>query len=173
MSFPATLAEYVTASLESYGAAYTRAMMPQLIEVGLDQDLSGAEMLRQIRAAGLGIRTQSFYSLLNTVSEAQAEGETWLAMDPATVPSESDYINMEVTRGTGFLTRMEVLVEDSAGTRTWLPRAFKTYEPVAPGALMQDMSDYFTQPTAEGGEAYEESFLGIRLTGLYKLVPAA
>lgn len=176
MSFPQTLTEYVAAQLETYTAAYVRSMIPQLIVVGLEQGLSGAEMLRQMRAAGFGIRTQTFYSQLGEVQLALASDARMLAFDPTSVPAAEDFIPWQVQRGTGYLTRMEVLVEDAAGNRSWLPRAIKTPVPVAPGELMQDMSDYFTEtPPAEEGGGYEDTFLGIRLTGLYKLVnqPAA
>ena len=172
MSFEQTLAEYVASAVTNYGAAYTRAMFPQLIGLGLEQGLSGNAMLQQIRAAGLGIRTQTFYSLLNTVNTAIAGGAQFQALDPSLVPGELDYTDWEVQRGTGYLTRMEVLVEDANGNRTWLPRSIKTPVPVAPGELMQDMADYFLEPPpSEGGTGYEETFLGIRLAGLYQLIP--
>lgn len=171
MSFDQTLAEYVAASLETYGAAYTRAMLPNLIGLGVEQGLSGAAMLNQMRAAGFGIRTQTFYSLLNTVNQAISQGARWQGFDPTKVPGTSDYTAWEVQRGTGYLTRMNVLVRDANGATTWLPRAIKTPVPVAPGELMQDMSDYFLDVPPEGeGTPYENEFLGIQLAGLYQLV---
>lgn len=172
MSFEQTLAEYVASSLTEYGAAYTRAMLPNLIGLGVEQGLSGAEMLRQMRAADFGIRTQTFYSLLNTVNQAIQGGATYSSFDPTQVPGETDYTPWEVQRGTGYLTRFNVLVRDAAGNDIWLPRAIKTPVPVAPGELMQDMADYFLEPPpSEGGTGYEETFMGIQLAGLYQLIP--
>jgi hypothetical protein len=172
VSWPQALADYVEDSLTEYGAAYTRAMLPQLVSIGLESGLSGRQMLTQMRAAGYKVGNQYFYSVLGQVNQASSREGAWSAMDPTVTPAESDFVEWNVARGTGYMYRFEVLVTDSAGAQSWLPRGMKTPFPIASGELMQDLADYYSSiPDEFAGGDSDLNFQGIRLTGLYKLVP--
>lgn len=68
----AFLADLAEGGLESAGSYLTsRSVMASLIRTGLNEGLSGADMLRGFRAAGLGVRTQTFYQLIGQVRSTQ------------------------------------------------------------------------------------------------------
>ncbi len=173
MTEEVTFADLVSVGMETYEQAYMRSFLPQIVQVGLEEGLSGRQMLAQIRAGGMAIADRTLYTVMSEVNAVESKQGAWLAMDPTAVPQASDFVAWNVQRGEGLMYRFEVLVEDAEGNRSWLPRGVKSMTPVAPGDLMQDLADLFTEPAnQEGEEPYEETFLGLRLSGLYQLVPS-
>lgn len=149
-------------------------MLPQLLRLGLDEGLSGNQMLGQMRDVGYAIRTQDFYQVLGEVSSAASMARTWPTLDPTQIPALTDFTPLSVPRGTGLMYRFEALVRDQQGNFSWLPRAMRDPNLIAPADLMQEWLEAFTESETEAQPSSGDlAVFGMRLSGLYQLMPSA
>lgn len=75
---------------------------------GIREGLSGAEILRQLRAHGLGYRTSDFYNDLRIIQGAEKAWDTMKHVPKDKIITERLYMYNPEIRANNFITRFQV-----------------------------------------------------------------
>jgi len=157
------------------GAEYARSVIPDLLSIGLSEDMSGRGMLSAFRAAGLTVGDKVFWGMLADVRAGEANVGRLAGFDLAEVPPEDAFTAWDTNRATGFMykfeahfTRTDPLTGDVEPVRKlW---NYSTDRPLALGDVMSDVTDAINA-TYGDLERYGLSFVGLSVYNLYVMNP--
>ncbi len=173
MAFIGAVVEAAQAALEEVGARYVRSVIPNIVRLGINSGYSGAEIQRQLRSVGAGMRSQNLYGLIQDIRSSMAAGESIAKVDLWNIPQESDFARWDVTHGNGYIYQMNFhyVTHNELGAveeRGTMPFSIRTLRPIAPGEALQGAMDMLHQ----GAGRYKRTILGGEITGLYAMNPS-
>lgn len=171
MSWLGPILDGVSDAIEAYGASYVRAMLPSIIRIGIGSGLSGSSILRDLRSAGVGVRTQRFYQMLGELQSSDAGAETVSAMGLTDIPSAEDFSNWGVRNPSGYVYQFRMYIGDTMEDGRIIPAGYRNFSLrsgviQAIGDIMQDAIDLFRGQAVR----YGQTFLGAELVNLYQEV---
>lgn len=84
------------------------------IQTGIGQGMSGAAILRELRDAGLGMRTQDFYSYYSNLAQAPEKDSRLAGLDRNTSPGFEDLTAMSTRTESGYAYLVGFTTKDRA-----------------------------------------------------------
>lgn len=168
-----TLAAFVQGLESQEGAGYARTMLPQLVSLGLENDLSGRSMLSALRAGGVSIADSTFYNVVAEVKAGEAEAAEVGGFALTGVPDASSFANWTTTNAEGFVYRFSAAFDqlDEAGNvleTIWRPFSVVSRDPIAISDAMADVNEMLS--SANPAE-YSQTYRGLTLANLYQMQP--
>ena len=180
MAFLGIVADVASGAVEAFGESYARAMLPSIIQTGLAEGYSGANMLSQLRSAGLGIRTQTFYQILGNVNLAQATGFANLGASLTALPGPGEIASWLTSNAQGYLYQARFLaqtVDPDTGAliTSWNDFSMRYGELVSRGQALTDIIKVLQQGQADAATGTdtppEQKILGVELVQIYAMSP--
>lgn len=93
---------------EAYNADTENAIVGGAIRYGLENGISGSDILRGLQGIGLGVRRQTFYQLVRNERANQQAGRAAIDANLLSVPLESDIPQVAVGRAGTYVTNMRL-----------------------------------------------------------------
>jgi len=180
MAFLGVVADVASEAAATFGAAYARRMLPSIIGVGLGEGYSGAEMLRQLQTAGIGVRTQSFYTILGNVQAAQITDGLNLGASLTALPDAGEVAPWLTRNASGYLYQARFLaqtVDPDTGAIITSWNDFSARYPTLKtrGEVLQDIIDVLMKGQAAAAAGAntppQQRILGVEITNIYKMTP--
>lgn len=180
MAFAGIIAELAQGAVEAYGESYARAMLPSIIGAGLEEGYSGAEMLRQLRSVGAGVRTQTFYQILGNVQGAASTAYRNLGASLTEVPAPGEVASWLTSNAQGYLYQMRFLaqtVDPDTGAliTSWNDFSMRYGDLVPRGQALQDTIDVLQQGQADAAVGADtppvQKTLGVEVVNIYAMSP--
>lgn len=135
----------------------------------LGEEVGPTAGLRAYREAGGAIQDSRWFSLYSQVSSNIAAQPEMLALDPYSVPSESDMGTWQLGRGGGYLSTVNVQIYDrDTGFLIDKTHFYVTDEPHTAADAEADAFDMFGDPDTENN--YGETVLGALQTGTFRTI---
>lgn len=155
------------------GSGYARSVLPQLVELGLENDLSGRAMLSALRAGGVSIADSTFYNVVSEVKYAQVEAAEVGGFALTGVPDASSFANWTTTNAEGFVYRFAAAFDqlDQVGNvieTIWKPFSVTTRQPIAISDAMADANGVLEGANPKD---YNQVYRGLTLANLYQMTP--
>lgn len=155
------------------GAGFARSMLPQLVEVGLENDLSGRSMLQALRGAGVSIADSTFYNIVAEVRAGQVEAAEVGGFSLTGVPDASSFANWSTTNAEGYVYRFSAAFDqlDEAGNvveTIWRPFSVVSRNPISISDAMADTNEMLS---SSDPDRYKQVYRGLTLANLYKMEP--
>jgi hypothetical protein len=101
---------------------YTGSLIPQLQQ----RYNSASEALAALRAAGFGVRRQTFLRLWGAAKQSQAFREQLGTADPYHVPEATEISQVPRPRARGYQYNIDVLMRDDTGSLYFTPTSVVT-----------------------------------------------
>jgi hypothetical protein len=155
-------------------------MLPSIVGAGLQEGYSGAEMLSQLRGAGLGIRTQTFYQILGNVQLANTTGFANLGASLTELPAPGEIARWLTQNASGYLYQARFLaqtVDPDTGAliTSWNDFSMRYSSLVSRGEALSDIVDVLNQGQAEAATGADsppqQKVLGVEVTNIYAMSP--
>ncbi len=144
-------------------------MLASIVRQGLNDGLSGNEMLRQVQAAGLGIQRSSFLQLVGEVRSSASMAERWSTLPLDQVPGPEDIVDWAGGATDTYLHRVYMYVRTNEAGQLAVERrgvSLLTREPLSPAdalAMAQDLYD----ENADNDNYSGDQLLGAEFGGIY------
>lgn len=137
---------------EAYNADTENAIVGGAVRYGLENGLSGAEILSGLKSIGLGVRRQTFYQLVRNERANQEAGRRAIDADLLSVPLESDIPQVAQGRPGTYVTNMRLTyrVGDAGGEYHLEERTFSvtSRQPISPADAMSVVQNVWAEHAA-------------------------
>lgn len=136
--------------------------------------LSGAEGLRQLRAAGMHVTTQTWYRMIGQVRASLANQITEVTLPQNRRPLGHEIQKYTHSKATGYMHYIDVFVKDKeTGLVKIRPYGVRTQKLLTRSeAVRRGLSAFQDAIDSDPGQ-YPETVLGAVHTGAYQFVPDA
>jgi hypothetical protein len=169
-----TLTAFVQGLESQYGAGYARSMLPQLVEVGLENDLSGRSMLEGLRAGGVSIADSTIY---NTIAEVRAGAVSATEVGGFVmtgIPGDDMFAPWTTTNAESYVYRFSAAFDqlDQEGNvveTIWKPFSVNSRSPIS---ISDAMADANASLEESDPLEYHQIYRGLTLANLYKMQPS-
>jgi len=151
------------------GAQLGRQYLAPLLSQGVAEGMSGASMLSELRDAGQGIRTQSFYQLLGEVKGSLAKTAAWEGLSLETIPGEEVFQEWAGGAVDTYLYRVPMMYRTTEGGIMGVARKtinVLTHDPISIDEAISRATDTWSEGHEEGSDTGQE-FLGAGMPTLY------
>lgn len=145
---------------------------PALVASAIKQGISRTAGLREYRAAGGAIRTQTWYRLWGEAEEALAGrlDETLAPLDAP--PTRAELTPWSTSRSENFATQVEVFVRDrETGLVSTKPYTHFADEPIVRQDAIEAAIEAYGSASAQ--DRYGEVVMGAVTVGQYETIPLA
>lgn len=150
-----------------------RGMMSSAIRAGLDEGMSGAAMLSDLKSIGYGIRNVDFYGLVRETKATMAAGSVWAEQAIDQIPEAAAFVEHAGAAATFYEYRVPVLYR-TLGTEEHVPSSvvfnIRSAERITNAQAIEAANNYFLE--GKGNPNYErQEFLGNGTVGLHFFHP--
>ena len=136
------------------------------IALAQEAGLSATTALNEARAAGVEIRTQTWYRLWGEVENAIAGIDRISGLDPTLLPSADAFADWSVGRPGQTLYQVDVITRDiESGGITFRPWSVVSDRILTPLEAMQQAEDELS----DNADAYGEAIMGSMMRQMYRL----
>ena len=168
-----TLQAYAQALELQQGAGFARTMLPQLVQVGLENDLSGRSMLIALRGAGVSIADSTFYNVIAEVKAGAVTASEVGGFSMTGIPDASSFAEWSTTNAEGFVYRFSAAFDqlDQEGNvveTIWRPFSVNSRSPISISDAMADANDVLS---SSDPAKYQQVYRGLTLSNLYQMQP--
>jgi hypothetical protein len=166
--------EFLSSLGESPLAASGRSMLAPLVRQGLSEGMSANAMLRELRAAGLGLRRQSFLQLVGEVKGSTERAGAWAGVDLTAMPGADMIQEWHGGQSETYLHRVYAYYRSrEAGDLSVYRKGFSilSRSPMTPAQAIASAADLWGEGDTSGD--YAQDLLGFEFSGIYHQLGSA